>query len=1290
MNTLVLSINRNNNSIIIFNFIVLLTITMLKSFFIVFFYFISLYSFAQKENKAFNKITTEDGLSASWVRCIYQDKYGFMWFGTSDGLNRYDGYEIKDYKPDDKDPEAILNGAINYIAEREDGKLWICTERGVDIFDRDRDIFNDFSYLKDIRVTYLLRDQEDNYWFASYSGLFRYNPEKGTMVNFLHDPEDHTTLSNNSIEIIYEDHKGNLWIGTQNGLNLFHPENQSFTCYKQSSEKTSIGGNYIQTIIEDKEGRLWVGNLQGGLDLFINASELPEKGIFQHIVSGSVSELMIDSRNQLWIGHGLGFGLNIMDLSRFSTEKKNIVYSYNYVDNNARSLSDDAVSSLYEDKDGGIWIGTYARGVNYYSPWMKKFTSIEHIPGELQSLSDNVVNYFLEEEEYLWIATENGLGRFNKQTNLYKNYFQEAGNSKSLGANGVLYIYKDSYDNIWIGTWNGGLNLYNRKEDNFVRFLPDEDSKGSITSRNVYAILQDNRGFLWVGTNGGGLNGFNYETGTFTYYLPDRNDSSSIYHNAINDICETANGELYLSTYHSLDKFHYSTGKFSHYTYNREDSTSITDGNLLDIFEDSRHNLWIGTTRGLNYFDRKAKTFIHYTMEDGLPSNTVQAILEDSHGHLWLSTNNGISKFIKGTTLPDDPEFKNYSSEDGLQGNEFVRRSAFLSSSGIMYFGGTNGYNYFYPDSIIENPVPPEIVLIDFQLSGSKNHKEIHSIRQGKDVNLVDEIVLSYKQSDFVIKYAALNYLNSEKNQYQYKLEGYEENWHNAGSQRTATYTNIQHGRYTFLVKGTNNDGVWCNQAKRLSIVVKPPWWKTIAFRIFFVVFIIALAALFYKVRFTLLEKQKRLLENMVKERTAELSEANTLLEKRQEEISLQNEELEKHRNHLEQLVEKRTEQLEESRKIAEASDKLKSAFLANMSHEIRTPMNAIVGFASMLKEDDINSEEKEEFIDIIMNNSQSLLVLINDILEISLIEANQLILSKDPFNAIKILEELESYFKLKNSKKLKIVFENKKKRKELILFHDRTRFRQIVSNLISNSYKYTETGSIKFGFTVLKNEVKFYISDTGIGINEAEYQRIFDYFHKIDKGDNKLYRGAGIGLSICNKLVELMGGKIWLDSKIGKGTAFYFTLPYSEKRRSLPVTMQKDHVKAKYDLKGATILIAEDEPTNYQLINRILKPTGANIIWTKNGKEAVLFVKENSHLRRLIVLMDIKMPIMNGITANEKIKKINNKIPVIAVTAYAQARDKEEILKHDFVDYIAKPLDPEKLLKAIFDQLVK
>jgi signal transduction histidine kinase/CheY-like chemotaxis protein len=514
-------------------------------------------------------------------------------------------------------------------------------------------------------------------------------------------------------------------------------------------------------------------------------------------------------------------------------------------------------------------------------------------------------------------------------------------------------------------------------------------------------------------------------------------------------------------------------------------------------------------------------------------------------------------------------------------------------------------------------------------------------------------------------------------------LEGFDKDWIKTdASRRFATYTTLEPGKYTFKVKGSNNDGLWSVEGTSLSITILPPWWQTWFFRIGLLVFIVTASFMLYRMRINIMKSRQLILEQKVKERTLELMEANVLLEEKQEEISSQNAELAKHRNHLEMLVQERTADLEKAMKKAEESDRLKSTFLANMSHEIRTPMNAIVGFSSLLKSKHISEEDKESSINTINNNCEALLVLINDLLEISLIEANQVKINKVPFEVDSILIELENFFNLKKEKDLEIAFLNKNESKKIILENDFTRFRQIITNLLNNSLKFTEKGHIQFGYVINDNRVNFFVTDTGIGISKSEFENIFNPFHKIES-DTKLYKGTGLGLSISKKLVNLMGGEIWLESEIGKGTSFFFTLPYA------PIRASKDNIadqmkNININWKDLKILVAEDEPANFHLIRKILEPSKAMIIWAKNGKEAVDYIKNNTSSKHVLVLMDIKMPVMDGIEALKIIRKINKNIPIIAVTAYAHETDKFEILKNDFNDYIVKPLKPQNLLETI------
>ncbi|MBN2519038.1 MAG: response regulator, partial [Bacteroidales bacterium] len=432
-------------------------------------------------------------------------------------------------------------------------------------------------------------------------------------------------------------------------------------------------------------------------------------------------------------------------------------------------------------------------------------------------------------------------------------------------------------------------------------------------------------------------------------------------------------------------------------------------------------------------------------------------------------------------------------------------------------------------------------------------------------------------------------------------------------------------------------------------------------------------------------KKQQIDLENKVKERTNELLEAYSLLEKRQEEISTQNEELEKHRTQLEELVTERTSELEKARIKAEDSDRLKSAFLANMSHEIRTPMNAIVGFSSLLSNENLTKEEINEYIKTININSEALLILINDILDLSKIEANQIKINKSVFNVNSILEELENYYNLNKKKEIEITFTNKNENNKILLYNDQVRYRQIMSNLLDNANKYTEKGYIKFGYEIKDDHIEFFVSDSGIGIKDSDFSKIFDLFHKIESSGDKVYRGTGLGLAICKKLAELMDGKIWLESEYGKGTTFYFSLPYmSYNQTAKKIAKSITKIKPLESLKNLKILVAEDEPANFSLIKTILRKYNQSIIWAKNGKEAVDYVKDLPNLDNLLILMDIKMPVMNGIDALNEIRKLDQNVPVIAVTAYALESEKYEILHNSFNEYIIKPLKPDSFIETI------
>lgn len=1226
----------------------------------------------------FKHYTTADGLSQSSIQCIYQDSIGFIWLGTGDGLNRFDGYEFKIYPPDPMNPNALGNGSINKIMYKNVDELWITTDLGVYIYNRLSDSFKQFKYLKLFNVSSIITDNNGFTWFGTNKGLYCFNPTDSTMQTFQYLPYSNQSLSNNQINELFIDSKQNFWVGTADGLNKYNSSSRTFQRYYHKTIGKSPSQNLFHSITEDKQGRLWVASAMDRLDIVDPAITDPAKDPFTLITKGSISRILIDSRNIMWIGKGSGDGLNLLNLNTFKPGEKPTLHHLRNSPIFSWSISDNSIISLFEDKDKDIWVGTYGDGLNYYSRRSKKFFTEKQIPEPGLSISNNHVNTFFEDENYLWIGNEIGLDRMNKKDRKFTHFYLPSSKADSKGA-AAYVLFKDSRGNFWCGTWAGGLNKYNYKTQTFQNFTAD-GKPGSLSSPNVFSINEDKEGNLWIGTIGGGVNIYNPKTNAFTHYVNITGDSSSLQNNSVNHIYITRKGDIYLSTYSSLERFDPETKTFTHYMHNPQKANSLGNGSTMAIFEDSQENLWVATSVGLELFDKEWGTFKHYTTKDGLPSNFVQGIIEDKNKNLWISTNKGLSKFIKGATLPKKPVFQNYTQEDGLPCNEFTARSVYKNEEGKMYFGTTNGYLYFNPDDIEQDPIAPKLVITGFALLNNEPDKKLRESINLLNSNTQQELELKYSQSDFTIKFAALNYLSTSNSNFKYRLEGYEEKWHYVKNKREATYTNIQPGEYTFIVDGSNSDGLWSQAPAIIKIRIHSPWWGTLAFKIATVLFVIILIIAIYWMRFRMVEQQKITLERTIAERTEELVKINSLLEQRQEEITIQNEELSEHRNNLENKISERTAELELAKSKAEESDRLKSAFLANMSHEIRTPMNAIVGFASLLHSNEFSDEEKLTFIETINKNSETLLVLIDDILDISIIESNQLKLTRRKFDLTTILAEIESYYHLKNKKSIKIQFQ---RNQNLQIINDPIRFRQIFNNLINNAIKYTDEGHILFGYEAIDNEIQFYATDTGIGIDPENHKNIFNHFYKIENDNDKLYRGTGIGLAICKKLVELMGGKIWVESAPGVGSTFYFTLPLN--RHVIAKTPESKENKQITSLKGIKILIAEDETDNFRLIQSILKSFQPDITWVKNGREAVNIVPEwNKSENNCLILMDIKMPVMNGIDAARLIKEKHRNIPIIAVTAYALPDDKNLIHQEKFDEYISKPFKQEELIAVI------
>jgi signal transduction histidine kinase/ligand-binding sensor domain-containing protein len=1098
--------------------------------------------FQLNQSIKFKSITIQDGLSQNWVRCIYQDDQGFMWFGASGGLNRYDGYEIKFY--------SLGNVNVNAITKKSDYELWICNDLGVFIYDQKKDTISSFHYLKGQTVLDITQEGDNTVWFGTNTGLYRYTPSDDKLYGYFSEDKSDSGLSNNYVNTLFQDSDNNLWIGTKTGLNRYVRSTDSFVKYLTSAKAGSLSGNDVMAICEDHDKRIWVGTAKDGVNLMLADKNNIQ---FRKIAGGAAISLLVDRNNKLWIGTSSNGGVLQIDLDHFSVDKPPDIIQFRKNRIDPGSLSDNSIFCIYEDRLHDIWIGTFGGGVNYFSYRSKKFFTVKEGIDDMPALKNDLVNAIWEEDRYLWLGTEGGLDRFDKFNRTTKHFTYESNTISSLSSDPVYALNKDSRGNFWVGTWTGGLNLYNSRTETFKRFVPDQ-KPGSMSSENVFAIYEDSRNNLWIGTVGGGLNRYDYRTEIFTTYRHDPQNPKSLYFDVVHDIEETPDGRLLIAASGSLDIYNYASDNFTHYPLNSINPDKISSRFIIVIFKDSRNNIWLGTNEGLLLFNEDEKESHIHTTQDGLAGNTVQGILEDTHGNLWISTNNGLSKFVHAVEHPGSPEFINFNESDGLSGSEFKSRAVFKNKSGQMYLGTSQGFSYFHPDSIFLNPTPPEVVFVEMQLLQfqSGNNSEENLLVQ--NINSIEKVELSYSKSDFVITFAALNYLNPQNNKYKYMLGGYDPDWVPAGNHRTATYKNLQPGKYTFMVLGSNNDEIWSKDPKTLQITIHPPFWQTWWFRVIMILIVLSTVFLVFSWRVKAIQKEKRKLEKLVEERTTELSDANVRLEEQSEELINQNEELRQnqeqlslYKDQLEELVVKRTSELEKAKTKAEESDRLKSTFLANMSHEIRTPLNAITGFAGLFDDPDIDAETRKTYYSIIQANSHTLLRLIDDILDLSTIQANQIIMKFTQFAPIKVFREVYLQFLPEATGSVAFHLKTDEDAESAVIYADEYRFRQIITNLISNAFKFTENGSIEIGFHLYsRDQMVFYVKDSGIGISEEEQKIIFNHFTKVEK-ETRIFRGVGLGLAICKQLAELMGGKIWIESAPDKGSTFFFTQPISK-----------------------------------------------------------------------------------------------------------------------------------------------
>ncbi len=1216
---------------------------------------------AQYQDLRFEHITTDDGLSKASVTCILQDQQDFMWIGTFNGLNRYDGYDFTVYQYNQNNPHSISHNYISSMIEDNEGELWIGTSDGLNSYNRSMNNFehyrhnnNDSASIIDNQIEVIFEDKKDQLWIGTRNGgLELFDRKNKSFIHHIHNKENGSSLSSNFIQSIFEDDDGNLWIGQRNGaIDILNNNGQKFIHLFYLGKK--LTNSAITAIVESNDNSIWIGTQGDGLyRIRYENNEVQETAHYletsdkQTSITGNfILSLMIDHNGKLWIGTE-DEGLDILDI------QKEKFYYYKNDPLNYSSINNNSIYAIYEDNLGNIWFGTYAGGVNLVSAGKAYFHSYSHFPGNPNSLGYNIVNGFWEDEDQnIWIATGGkGIDLFNRKNKKFIHFNNE---KSAIASDVILCLYSDSDYNLWIGTWANGLYRYNKKTKKITQFTKEKNGLGS---NNIFQILEGKKGELWLCTFWGGLTCFNVENNSSIIY---NTENSGLSDNDLRTISKDFDGNYWIGTDIGLDFFNPKTKVFKSYQHHENDKSSLSKGFVSYIMESKDSTLWIGTTGGLNKFNKKTNSFIHYYTQNGLPNDEIMSIIEDKDGNLWISTNKGISRFDPKTEI-----FKNYDISDGLQGNEFNTRSGIRTTRGEIIFGGNNGFNIFNPQNLKDNPFVPPVIITDLKIFNKPVPIGAEDSPLKKNIIETKELEFSYKQSVFSFGFVALNYTSPEKNQYAYMMEGFDKEWNYIGANRTATYTNLDPGSYIFRVKASNNDGIWNEQGASLKITIKPPFWRT--WWAYLIEALITIMILYFILNYFISRQRLR----------------NTL---RMEHLELE--------------------------KMYEL-DQMKSQFFSNISHEFHSPMTLILGPLEKL----INSFPIEEKIRnslvLVHRNAKRLQRMTNQLKDLNKLETGDLQLYLSKGDIIYFIKEIaHSFHDYAKDHCIDFLFESEKE--QYTAWFDPDKLDKIIYNLLSNAFKFTpDRGKIFVALSIINSKmnlefsnekdkpsqyIKIDVRDSGIGIPNEKIEHIFKRFYHTEDYKGYHYEGSGVGLAFVYELIKLYKGDISVNSIEGEGTAFTILIPidehYLEENQlvnKFKITSASNPSSQNYiPMHGSNgsdqfrnknkshevpvILIVEDDKEIRDYIKQYFDEN-YRVIEAENGyigiKKAIQIIPD-------LIITDIKMDETDGITLCKKLKndEKTSHIPIIMLTGYSSREYQIKGLSGGADAFLTKPFN--------------
>jgi len=1169
-----------------------------------------------QENFCFTHFGVENGLPQNTVNCILQDRSGLMWFGTKDGLSRYDGYTFKNFRHDKDDDGSIKNNFIRSLFQNDDAHIWIGTDVGVYIYNTVIETFTRFDLsapdgtVIEKEVNDIKADNDGNIWFAvDWQGVFRYDPAGRALTFF--------NLNTVNAWCICIDHKNEIWAGTHGGgLNRHNKATDSFEIVADEKEV----GQDIYRLFQDNYNDIIIGTSTGIKKLSMSSGQITS--IFDHADDNPlfIRDIIRKSDNELYFGSESGVYLCNTNNGQVTRIQHEHFDPY--------SLSDNAVYSMYNDREGGLWIGTYFGGVNYFPPRHTPF--LRYYPqNKPNSLHGERIREFQEDRfGGLWIGTEDGgLNYFNPHTNIYTNFIPDE-KPGSISYYNIHGLQLDG-DELWIGTFTHGLNVMDVRTHKIVRKYAKTDSPNSLCDNSIFSIFKDETGTIWLGTIYG-LAIYNPQTDDFTKI--DYTGDTFIY-----DILQSYDGMIWFASFNTgVFRHNPRTGEWKNFRHNPDDAESLPFNKILSIFEDGKKTVWFTTEGGgICRYNREKETFTSFSTKEGLPDDVVHKLLEDDKGRLWLTTNNGLSCFN-----PETGEIKTFTMADGLLGNQFNYKSGHKAKDGRLYFGCLKGFISFDPLSFTENDFIPPVVITGFHLP----NEAPGDTALKKSVNALHEVRLTYAQSSFTIDFAALSYIAPKKNNYAYILEGFDDEWTNVTGINSVVFSNIPPGDYVFRLKGSNNDGKWNENPAVIAIHIYPPFYKSrLAYIIYTVVLLLLIVWLIVYARKKLEQQHQERLELFENEKDKEIYNA-------------------------------------------------KIAFFNNIAHEIRTPLSLIKGPVEYILGSEVSKDDLRENLKVVEKNTNRLLDLSNQLLDFRKVENKGFQLNYVRTDVKQLINDIYTRFNLSVKQNRldfdlqlppdPLFADIDREAFTKIISNLFTNAIKYAASKITLTLEDVE--DVLFRIRIA--------NDGALIPEDMKEKIFEPFFRIGDENRNNLKAGIGLGLPLARSLSELHNGKLYLDSQSGQMNVFVLQLPVNQASvftMRADGAEQENGADPTHDMSGVfsnkpTVLIVEDDREMRQFLYNRLKPT-YNVIKASNGKIALECLnKENID----IVVTDILMPEMDGLQLCAEIKSNidTSHIPVVMLTAKADIKSRIEGLDAGADAYVEKPFSVEHLLAQIYN----